>query len=65
MSVNSGVSAEQDRLMKTLEYLKLMRPEAGFKHYLQKFGNSVKMQGIQFRPVSESLHLLNVCLQFI
>lgn len=62
MSVNSPVSAEWDRLMETLEYLKLMRLEASFKHYLQKFRRLVNMQEIQFRPISESLHRLNVCL---
>lgn len=60
MSVNSGVSAEQDSLMETLECLKLVRPEASFKHYLQKFRNLVNMQEIRFRPVSESLHALRL-----
>lgn len=46
VSVSSGVSAEQDRLMEMLGYLKLMRPEASFKYYLQKFRNSVDLQGL-------------------
>lgn len=48
--------------MEMLEYLKLTRPEASFKHYMQKFRNFVNMQEIRFRPISESLHVLNVCL---